>query len=121
VGENLGQRAANVYSAGGTTYSTPKYCAPIGDALRVYLVPSHTLPSQVWLPQFSWYMFDFCPTLASNILFSVWPICHKIIVVANFYQSLASYFFITLFVASHTFMASHTLASQNVTRNQTGP
>jgi hypothetical protein len=33
VEENLGQRAANVYSAGGTTYSAPKYCAPVGDAL----------------------------------------------------------------------------------------
>jgi hypothetical protein len=30
----------------------------------------------------------------------VWPICHRVIVVANFCQSLASYFFATLFVAA---------------------
>jgi hypothetical protein len=34
VGENLGQRVANVYSVDETTYSVPKYCAPVGDALR---------------------------------------------------------------------------------------
>jgi hypothetical protein len=56
--------------------------------------------AKVWLPQFSWYVFGFCHTLASNILFSVWPICHRFIVVANFCQSLASYFFATLFVAT---------------------
>jgi hypothetical protein len=37
VGENPGQRAANVYSAGGTTYSAPKYCASVGDALTQYI------------------------------------------------------------------------------------
>jgi hypothetical protein len=41
-------------------------------------------------------------------LFSVWPICYRVIVIANFYQSLASYFLATLF------MASHTLAWQSV-------
>jgi hypothetical protein len=41
-------------------------------------------------------MFGFCHTLASNILISVWPICHRVVVVANFCQSLASYFFATL-------------------------
>jgi hypothetical protein len=56
--------------------------------------------AKVWLPQFSWYVFGFCHTLASNILFSVWPICHRVIIVANFCQSLASYFFATLFVAA---------------------
>jgi hypothetical protein len=45
-------------------------------------------------------VFGFCHTLASNILFSVWPICHRVIVVANFYQSLVSYFFATLFVVA---------------------
>jgi hypothetical protein len=34
VGENPGQRAANVYSVGETTYSAPKYCASVGDALK---------------------------------------------------------------------------------------
>jgi hypothetical protein len=43
-------------------------------------------------------VFGFCHTLASNILFSVWLICHRVIVVANFCQSLASFFFATLFV-----------------------
>jgi hypothetical protein len=33
VRKNPGQRAANVYSAGGTTYNAPKYYAPVGDAL----------------------------------------------------------------------------------------
>jgi hypothetical protein len=33
VGENPGQRAANVYSAVGTKYSAPKYSASVGDAL----------------------------------------------------------------------------------------
>jgi hypothetical protein len=33
VVENPGQRAANVYSAGGMTYSALKYCASVGDAL----------------------------------------------------------------------------------------
>jgi hypothetical protein len=33
VEENPGQRAANVYSAGMTTYSAPEYCASVGDAL----------------------------------------------------------------------------------------
>jgi hypothetical protein len=33
MGENPGQRAANVYSAGGMTYSALKYCASVGDAL----------------------------------------------------------------------------------------
>jgi hypothetical protein len=45
-------------------------------------------------------VFGFCHTLASNILFSVWPICHRVIVVANFCQSLASYFFTTPFMAA---------------------
>jgi hypothetical protein len=45
-------------------------------------------------------VFGFCHTLTSNILFSVWPICHRVIVVANFYQSLALYFFATLFMAA---------------------
>jgi hypothetical protein len=56
--------------------------------------------AKISLSQFSWYVFGFCHTLASNILFSVWPICHRVIVVANFCQSLASYFFTTLFVAA---------------------
>jgi hypothetical protein len=43
-------------------------------------------------------VFGFCHTLASNILFLVWPICHRVIVVANFCQSLALYFFATLFM-----------------------
>jgi hypothetical protein len=34
VKENPNQRVANVYSAGGTTYNAPKYCASVvGDAL----------------------------------------------------------------------------------------
>jgi hypothetical protein len=37
VGENPGQRAANVYT-GGTTYSAQKYCAPVGDALSPFKV-----------------------------------------------------------------------------------
>jgi hypothetical protein len=32
VVENLGQRAANVYSMDGTTYSAPKFCTSVGDA-----------------------------------------------------------------------------------------
>jgi hypothetical protein len=56
--------------------------------------------AKIWLPQFSWYVFGFYHTLASNILFSVWPICHRVIIVANFCQSLASYFFATLFVVA---------------------
>jgi hypothetical protein len=35
VGENSGQRTANVYSAGGMTYSAPEYCASVGDALSL--------------------------------------------------------------------------------------
>jgi hypothetical protein len=38
VGKNPGQRAANVYSAGETTYSAQKYCAPVGDALSPFKV-----------------------------------------------------------------------------------
>jgi hypothetical protein len=38
MGENSGQRAKNVYSAIETTYSAPKYSAPVGDALRLCLV-----------------------------------------------------------------------------------
>jgi hypothetical protein len=56
--------------------------------------------AKVWLPQFSWYVFGFCHTLTSNILFLMWPICHRVIVVANFCQSLALYFFATLFMAA---------------------
>jgi hypothetical protein len=56
--------------------------------------------TKVWLPQFTWYIFVFCHTLASNILFSVWPICHRVIIVVNFCQSLASYFFVTPFMAA---------------------
>jgi hypothetical protein len=55
--------------------------------------------ANVWLPQFSWYVFGFCHTLATNILFLVWSICHRVIIVANFCQSLASYFLATLFMA----------------------
>jgi hypothetical protein len=40
--------------------------------------------AKVWLPQFSWYVFSFCHTLAINILFSVWPICYGVIIVINF-------------------------------------
>jgi hypothetical protein len=45
-------------------------------------------------------VFSFCHTLDNNILFSVWLICHRVIIVANFCQSLASYFFATLFVSA---------------------
>jgi hypothetical protein len=51
-------------------------------------------------------MFGFCHTLACNILFLLWPISHRVIVVANFYQSLASYFSATLFVAAILFVAA---------------
>jgi hypothetical protein len=44
VVENPGQRAANVYSAGGTTYSAPKYCAFVGDALRRGYVENKLFP-----------------------------------------------------------------------------
>jgi hypothetical protein len=40
----------------------------------------------------------------------MWPIYHRIFVVANFCQSLASYFLATLFIGCHTFMASYTFA-----------
>jgi hypothetical protein len=45
--------------------------------------PATFCQAKVWLPQFSWHVFGFCHTLACNILFSVWPICHRVIVVAK--------------------------------------
>jgi hypothetical protein len=48
VGENPGQRAENIYSAGGTTYSAPQYSAPVGDALRteVLTLRRHSAPTR---------------------------------------------------------------------------
>jgi hypothetical protein len=42
MGGNPGQRAANVYSVGGTTYSAPKYYTSVGDALNGRTDYSHT-------------------------------------------------------------------------------
>jgi hypothetical protein len=70
---------------------------------------------KVWLPQISWYVFGFA-TLWLVIFYSqCGPFVIELLVLPKFGFIFLSH----TFCGCHTFMASHTLAWQNLARNQT--
>jgi hypothetical protein len=69
VGEKLGQRALNIYSAVAVTYTVPKYSVAVGDAL----IP---LPSTMYQYQamFSLKFVDFMGLIWTSSNIYSWPL-----------------------------------------------